>query len=153
LFPRSSNSVQLVVKLTHSVVALQTLWSAKECHGAISDLKYSPDNAYLAVASHDQVVDVYSVAKGYKRVARLSGHSATVRHVDWSADSSVLMTNCAGYEALYWSPRSCKPLMTDQRDTPWASWTCVLGFPVMGIWPDGSDGTDINAVDRSAAGE
>ena len=75
---------------------LQTLWSAKDCHSAISDLKYSPDNAYLAVASHDQFVDVYSVAKGYKRVARLSGHSATVRHVDWAADSSVLMTNCAG---------------------------------------------------------
>lgn len=25
----------------------------------------------------------------------------------------------------------------------------MLGFPVMGIWPKDSDGTDVNAVDRS----
>jgi hypothetical protein len=28
----------------------------------------------------------------------------------------------------------------------------VLGFEVMGIWPDGSDGTDVNACDRSGSG-
>ena len=26
------------------------------------------------------------------------------------------------------------------------------GFPVMGIWPPESDGTDVNSADRSAAG-
>jgi hypothetical protein len=36
----------------------------------------------------------------------------------------------------------------NQRDTLWDSWTCVLGFPVMGIWQDYSDGTDINSVCR-----
>lgn len=34
----------------------------------------------------------------------------------------------------------------------WASWTCVLGWPVQGIWPPCADGTDINAVDRSPDG-
>ena len=37
----------------------------------------------------------------------------------------------------------------NQRDTLWDGWTCVLGFPVMGIWQNYSDGTDINAVCRS----
>lgn len=36
-----------------------------------------------------------------------------------------------------------------QRDTLWSSYTNLLGFPVMGIWPDCSDGTDINALCRS----
>lgn len=37
----------------------------------------------------------------------------------------------------------------NQRDTEFASWTSNLGFPVMGIWPPYSDGTDVNSVDRS----
>jgi hypothetical protein len=38
---------------------------------------------------------------------------------------------------------------TDLRDETWSSWTCVLGWPVQGIWPKESKGTDINYVDRS----
>lgn len=34
-------------------------------------------------------------------------------------------------------------------DVRWASQTCNFGFEVAGIWPKGSDGTDINAVARS----
>ena len=39
--------------------------------------------------------------------------------------------------------------MTDLADLDWATWTSTLGFPVMGIWPEFSDGTDVNSVDRS----
>lgn len=38
-----------------------------------------------------------------------------------------------------------------EADTTWSSHTCVLGFNVMGIWPKGSDGTDVNALDVSEA--
>lgn len=34
-------------------------------------------------------------------------------------------------------------------DVRWKTQHCVLGFPVMGIWPPYSDGTDINAIDAS----
>ena len=37
------------------------------------------------------------------------------------------------------------------NDVEWQTWSCSLGFPVMGIWPDDSDGTDINAVSRSGS--
>jgi hypothetical protein len=40
------------------------------------------------------------------RAARCSGHSATVRTIDWSVDSSVLQSNCAAKEILYWNPRT-----------------------------------------------
>ena len=30
---------------------------------------------------------------------------------------------------------------------------CLQGFPVMGVWEDGSDRTDINAVARAKSGQ
>ena len=32
----------------------------------------------------------------------------------------------------------------------WATSTCKLGWEVMGVYPQGADGTDINAVDATA---
>lgn len=37
------------------------------------------------------------------------------------------------------------------KDVEWASFTCIFGWPVQGIWP-GLDYTDVNAVDRSRNG-
>lgn len=34
------------------------------------------------------------------------------------------------------------------KDIDWASWTCLHGFPVQGIWP-GIDYSDVNSVCRS----
>jgi len=40
----------------------------------------------------------------------------------------------------------------NQRDASWATWTAEIGFPVMGIWPEYSDRTDVNAVYRAKRG-
>ena len=37
-------------------------------------------------------------------------------------------------------------------DAEWASWTCTLGWPVIGIWSGSMDGSDVNAVHRSPTG-
>jgi len=35
------------------------------------------------------------------------------------------------------------------KDQTWASWNCILGWPVQGIFPPAANGTDINMVARS----
>ncbi|XP_051899976.1 echinoderm microtubule-associated protein-like 2 isoform X1 [Pristis pectinata] len=119
----------------------------------LSVMRYSPDGNFLAIGSHDNYVYIYSVAENgrkYSRVGRCSGHSSFITHLDWSTDSRYIVTNSGDYEVLYWTP-NCKqvPSADVVRDLEWASSTCVLSFQVFGIWPEGADGTDINAVCRS----
>ncbi|KAA0702085.1 Echinoderm microtubule-associated protein-like 1 [Triplophysa tibetana] len=120
----------------------------------ISVVKYSPDGAYLAVGSHDNFVYIYSVTENgrkYSKVGKCTGHSSFVTHLDWSADSQFIVTNSGDYEILFWEASSGKHITSADvvRNLEWATSTCVLGFNVFGIWPEGADGTDINAVCRS----
>eukprot|EP00698_Gefionella_okellyi_P011914 TRINITY_DN3177_c0_g1_i1.p1 TRINITY_DN3177_c0_g1~~TRINITY_DN3177_c0_g1_i1.p1 ORF type:complete len:1137 (-),score=303.33 TRINITY_DN3177_c0_g1_i1:786-4136(-) len=120
----------------------------------ITDVKFSPNGAYLAVGSADTYVDVYNVEADFALMATCKGHSSAISHLDWSANSGMIQTNSTGYEMLYWDAKSGKGITfhAPARDEEWETWTCVLGWPVIGIWPKGADGTDINAADRSHDG-
>ena len=61
--------------------------------------------------------------------------------MDWSADGKVLMSNSLDHEAKFWDRKGRPTADQSQRDQEWDDWTCPLGFPVMGIWGDGMDGT------------
>ena len=37
-----------------------------------------------------------------KRFAKLEGHSSFINHIDWSANSMFLQSNCGAHELLYW---------------------------------------------------
>uniref|UniRef100_A0A667ZRD4 EMAP like 2 n=1 Tax=Myripristis murdjan TaxID=586833 RepID=A0A667ZRD4_9TELE len=123
----------------------------------ISNIKYSPDGNFLAVGSHDNFVYIYAVTENgrkYSRVGKCTGHSSFVTHLDWSTDSQYLVTNSGDYEILFWEASSGKHVtsMDTVRNLEWATSTCPLAFSTFGVWPDGADGTDINAVCRSHDG-
>uniref|UniRef100_A0A3Q1BAM6 HELP domain-containing protein n=1 Tax=Amphiprion ocellaris TaxID=80972 RepID=A0A3Q1BAM6_AMPOC len=120
----------------------------------LSVMRYGPDGNFLAIGSHDNYIYIYAVAENgrkYSRVGKCSGHSSFITHLDWSVDSQYLVSNSGDYEILYWIPSVCKQVVSVDmtRDIEWFTYTCTLGFQVFGLWPDGSDGTDINAVCRS----
>jgi echinoderm microtubule-associated protein-like 6 len=132
---------------------LKPVWDAHDCQHGISDLKYSPSGHALAAAGMDRHIHIYKTGSSqYTRVACCRGHSSVVRHMDWSSDGTTIQSMCSAYEVLFWDGCSGKQTTNCQRDTQWSTWTCTLGFPVMGIWSAGSNGTDINSVDRNAAG-
>uniref|UniRef100_A0A8D2ZG05 EMAP like 1 n=1 Tax=Scophthalmus maximus TaxID=52904 RepID=A0A8D2ZG05_SCOMX len=121
----------------------------------LSVIQYGPDGNFLAIGSHDNYIYIYAVAENgrkYSRVGKCSGHSSFITHLDWSVDSQYLVSNSGDYEILYWIPSVCKQVVSVEttRDIEWATYTCTLGFHVFGLWPDGSDGTDVNAVCRSS---
>ena len=155
-----------------------TRTGVKSAPAGVEDLKFSPDGgSRLAVTYRDGRVEVFGrnrragerngIEKAYEKIARFKGHSASARHVDWSADGAMLATCGADYEILRWdvpaargdATRSdrfagsvARQNLADQRDRRFATRTGVLGFPVMGVWPAGSDGTDVNALDVSPCG-
>lgn len=88
----------------------------------------------------------------YIRYGKCMGHSSFITHLDWSKDGKYIMSNSGDYEILYWDiAGGCKLLRNrfESRDREWETYTCVLGYHVFGVWPEGSDGTDINALARS----
>merc|ERR1711871_192801 len=123
------------------------------CRTAVVEMRFSPDGEYLAVASHDQSILIIRTMC-CKVIHQLSGHSARIVHMDWSVDSKILQSNCIGGEIMYWSAvdngKQIRSTFDDvEANTKWATWTCTLGFPVMGIWADGASLSDVNACDVS----
>ena len=153
----------------------------------VSDIRFSPDDHLLAVASRDNWIYIYDVKMNFRRVGICKGHSSYVTHIDWSQEkwmvkpdgdgsnfnkfciqkdgvpaghsSYILQSDSGDYEHLYWwhSPPGYMHNgkweqfrdTADLCDTEWHTFTCVMGWSVMGIWPEYSDGTDVNSYDRS----
>ncbi|KAJ3103386.1 Echinoderm microtubule-associated protein-like 5 [Phlyctochytrium planicorne] len=113
-------------------------------------IRFSPDGRYLAAAGHDMVVYIYEMSKKFKLAGICKGHSSFITHLDWSSDSSYLQTNSGDFELLFWSAPSGKQVTSASamKDVEWATFSCVLGWPVQGIWEKGMEGDDINTVDR-----
>jgi WD40 repeat protein len=62
-------------------------------------------NNQVATGSHENVIDLFDVKNRdspYHHRKRLHGHSSAITHLDWSADSALMQSNCAAYEILYW---------------------------------------------------
>jgi hypothetical protein len=89
------------------------------------------------------------------------GCSGTVKNLDWSyalvhgpvemLGRYILQSNDTSREVLHWDGLTGKKISGNQRDCLWSTWTCKLGFPVLGIWPDYSDGKGLDHSDDRMA--
>jgi len=132
------------LKQTH-IIKLAKEW--------IQELKFNPAGNILAVGSHDNAIYLFTVPNFQKKYT-MRKHSSFITHLDWSEDGNYLHSNCGAYELLFWDANTGKQITggaTATRDERWATWTCVLGWPVQGIWPPFTSGDDINYVCRSAS--
>ena len=133
---------------------------------AVQCMAFSPDRSALAVGSRDNHAYIFKTKPElpapacyeYLQTHCLAGHSSFIVSLDWSADSCFLQTNDASREILYWSYGNTKfssgshklsPFSSggaSLRDHRWATWTCIFGWGVSGIWDNTSDATDVNTT-------
>uniref|UniRef100_K3WHU2 EF-hand domain-containing protein n=1 Tax=Globisporangium ultimum (strain ATCC 200006 / CBS 805.95 / DAOM BR144) TaxID=431595 RepID=K3WHU2_GLOUD len=137
---------------------LAKLFEDKPSKQSISEVKFSPNGSVLAVGSHDHHIYLYKIhdvsCKKVTKTATFAKHQSYITHIDFSSDSKILQSNCGAYELLFSDATNGRHITSasSTKDTQWQTWTCVLGWPVQGIWPPCSDGTDVNAVDRNSKG-
>ncbi|KAJ8781189.1 hypothetical protein J1605_011173 [Eschrichtius robustus] len=141
----------LIALLFYSYRDMTEVVHIKDRKEVIHEMKFSPDGSYLAVGSNDGPVDIYAVAQRYKKIGECNKSLSFITHIDWSLDSKYLQTNDGAGERLFYKMPSGKPLTSKEeiKGIPWASWTCVNGPEVSGIWPKYTDVTDINSVDAN----
>lgn len=145
----------------------------------ICDVKFSPNGRLLAAASHDKKLYCYTIPdtppgaewakcleKNALAFAKFDKHSSAILHVDFSLDGKFMQTDSQSGELLFIDvdkgrQETSATKMAEYNgivdpEAPlvqWASQTCCLGWPVVGIWPPGADGSDINSADRSVNGK
>eukprot|EP00945_MAST-04E_sp_MAST-4E-sp1_P001800 g1800.t1 len=118
----------------------------------VQDLKFCPLDPVLAVSTHDNWIDLWGYeGREFSHLHRLKGHNSFITHIDWTSDGESLQSNCGAYELLFWDPKTGKQVTsaTSLKDAEWDTWSCVLGWPVKGIWDTCAKGSDVNCVSRS----
>lgn len=117
-------------------------------------MAFSPDGSMLAVGSHDNTIYIYNTSD-WSLKARCSKHSSYIMAFDWSADSTLIRSNCGAYELLFFNAATGEQDPSGRSNTTgvaWATSTVKFGWNVEGIYPKGTDGTHINAVTGSKCG-
>lgn len=139
------------------------LVTRKDSSQGLCDIKFNPKSNMLATGSHDNSIYLYNITTvlpdsktkappsctivPYKK---LCGHSSYVAHLDWSFDGKLLQSTCGAYDLLYWDIEAGRQFSYtagwNPSDSKWKTYTCPLGFNVMGIWPEYSNGTEVQSL-------
>ena len=130
----------------------QSSFKGRDCW--IEDIKFSPDGSKVAFGAHGGASKVEVIGVQNRKLVKMytinAGLTSALTHLDWSADGALVVVNLQAYELKFVNIEGKRNVASSStKSVEWASWTCVLGWPVQLIWPEGADGSDINACMRS----
>ncbi|CAD8200325.1 unnamed protein product [Paramecium octaurelia] len=121
----------------------------------VSLVKFSPNNEILCVCYKPPFSEIaFYSTKTWKKQSKIPNCKYHVYTLDFSADSKFIQLNTSNYTIEFYDVSSGQPVPFEAaKDIQWFTWTCIYGWQVQGIWPDCSDGDDVNATDRSKDGK
>ena len=107
-------------------------------------MQFSPDGSKVAAGCADS--DIHYFAKtennSYKEIHEkaVEGHKASIKSIDWSADSKYTRSTCAAYEILFTDSTTGKRCLDEHlmAELEWATESAPIAWSVRGIWTQGT---------------
>lgn len=149
-----------------------------ESGAPITNLRYSPDGKFLAVACQDgqlRILDVFNGTDGGYRLvdqtepvtnpdaAALGSKynpddagKLALTHLDWSEDSRFVQVNTAHGDVKFFTAPQCDEVPASDpsvANAEWATWSLPCGWPTQGLWSPTMMPGDLNAVARCNKGD
>nr|KAG5700211.1 hypothetical protein BaRGS_011054 [Batillaria attramentaria] len=121
----------------------------------INAVSFSRDGTQLAVGAHDGFIHVFVVHDDgqffRQQSAALRHNNAFIMHLDWSTDGRYLQTVLGDYDLVFWDVTNMQKLKSGRtvRDDDWNTYTCPVGYPLIGAWQGMGRGDVINVCCRS----
>jgi WD40 repeat protein/Ca2+-binding EF-hand superfamily protein len=116
-----------------TTTSLRTLSAWHHCDQCITDIKFSPDDTFIAAACQDGNIYLYKSddKRIFRRQAVCRGHTGAVLHIDFSAVGNKIQSNGADGCIMYWDIMGNHVKSNaSMKDATWATWTCTYGWPV-----------------------
>jgi echinoderm microtubule-associated protein-like 6 len=137
---KSKGGVADGVMLVLHAETLDILHEARDTMEWITDIKFSEDGSICVVGAMDGGVYVYDVNRAFELSVRCVTHESYITHVDISDDATRIQANTGSQELLFYDATTGDLIASPStvKNVDWSSWTCTLGWPVQGIWPDAS---------------
>lgn len=149
-----------------SAAALLTKKKAQRKY-EIVELKYSPTGDVIALGCKDNLIHLLRIhgdhelvgnTVSFKHLSICRGHSSCIRNLDFSVDGKILQSTDGARELFHWDVATGARLLnpSDYRNVEWASFTCLYGWHVQGIFNcrEGQQSldADVNCVSRCPDG-
>lgn len=125
----SNGAVQVINSKTGEVI-----FNKQEFETPVTVLRTSPDQTLVAIGTEGGIVKIYKFPA--MKNAGLLKHSSPVTNLDWAINSKAIHTSTKDGYLLFWDIIANAAIDTgpvDFRDEPWATWTCLYGWPVQGL--------------------
>ena len=130
--------------------SLEIVYEDRKAKKYISDLKFSPDGAFLAVGSQDGRLFFHDVRNAFNVVhsIEIPPKDTAVLRMDFSTDSKTLRLSTSSEELFYYSSESGTLILvpSNVRDCEWASYDCVYSWNTQGVWRAAYENVNVQAT-------
>lgn len=115
---------------------LEVIHEGRDSKQSVLDVRFSPDQTLLAVASADHAVYFYSPLDSFALRFKFAKAAARVTHIDFSVDSSALRLSTEAFELLFVRTLDGSQVTAPSslKDVVWASHGCVFSWEAQGVW-------------------